>query len=214
VADRIITDFPEFYPMFAETEYLFDEKESANRYNRNPLLGRGIGADGLKTGHTQEAGYGLVGSAKQGDRRVIFALSGLPTAQARAEEAEMLINWSFRQFVERRVLKAGEELARAEVWMGEAQSVGLAPAEDIVTLLPVLAGDEVDAQVIHDGPVRAPVSQGTELGELVFAPEGLPETRVPLVATRDVPRGGFMARLRTVSRHLITRLREGPEGAL
>jgi D-alanyl-D-alanine carboxypeptidase (penicillin-binding protein 5/6) len=214
LARRIIEDFPGFYPMFAETEYAFDGRAPQNTRNRNPLLELGIGADGLKTGHTQEAGYGLVGSAKQGDRRVIFALSGLPTAQARAEEAEMLINWSFRQFVERRVLKAGEELARAEVWMGEAQSVGLAPAEDIVTLLPVLAGDEVDAQVIHDGPVRAPVSQGTELGELVFAPEGLPETRVPLVATRDVPRGGFMARLRTVSRHLITRLREGPEGAL
>ena len=213
LARRLIEDFPGFYPMFAETEYAFDGRAPSNTQNRNPLLRQGIGADGLKTGHTQQAGYGLVGSAKQGERRVIFALSGLETPQGRAEEARAIVNWAFRQFVEKSVLQAGTEVARAEVWMGDAPSVALTPAEDITTLLPVLGSDTLNAEVVYNGPVRAPITQGDELAELVFAPEGLPETRVPLVAAQDVPKGGFVARLRTVSGLLLTRLKQGPEGA-
>lgn len=211
---HIIEDFPEFYPMFAETKFEFDGRAPQNTRNRNPILGLGIGADGLKTGHTQEAGYGLVGSAKQGDRRVIFVISGLESRQARAEESEAIVNWSFRQFVEKSVVKAGVEVARADVWMGDATSVGLTPASDISTLMPVLAEDRVEGEVVYQGPVHAPIKAGDQLAELVFAPEGLPETRVPLVAAEDVPRGGFMARMRTVSGLLITRLRQGPEGTL
>lgn len=211
---RIIEDFPGFYPMFAETEFAFDGRAPQNTQNRNPLLRLGIGADGLKTGHTQEAGYGLAGSAKQGDRRVVFVISGLDSAQIRAEEAQAIVNWAFRQFVEKSILDAGTEVARAEVWMGDVTSVGLTPAKDINTLLPVLGGDDLKAEVVYQGPVRAPIAKGDELGELVFAPEGLPETRVPLVAAQDVPRGGFVARLRTVSGLLLARLKQGPEGAL
>ncbi|MGX0876325.1 D-alanyl-D-alanine carboxypeptidase (penicillin-binding protein 5/6) [Roseovarius sp. MBR-154] len=214
LARHIIEDFPEFYEMFAEREYRFDGRAPSNISNRNPLLGLGIGADGLKTGHTQEAGFGLTGSAKQGDRRVIFAISGLDSAEARARESEAIINWAFRQFARKSVVKAGEEVARAPVWMGEAQSVGLTPAEDVETLLPVLGGDQVAAQVVFTGPVRAPVAAGDRLAELVLTPEGLPETRVPLVAAEAVPQGGFMTRLRTVSGLLLKRLREGPEGTL
>ncbi|MCZ0813994.1 MAG: D-alanyl-D-alanine carboxypeptidase family protein [Pseudomonadota bacterium] len=214
LARRIIEDFPGFYPMFAETEYAFDGRAPQNTRNRNPLLSRNIGADGLKTGHTVEAGYGLVGSAKQGDRRVVFVVSGIDSQQARAEESEAIVNWAFRQFVEKSVLKAGTEVARADVWMGDMPSVGLTPAEDISTLLPVLASDDLKAEVVYQGPIRAPVKAGDELAELVFAPEGLPETRVPLVAAQDVPRGGFMARIRTVSGLLITRVRQGSEGAI
>src|SRR6056297_3366680 len=95
---HIIEDFPEFYEMFAEREYRFDGRAPSNIYNRNPLLGLGIGADGLKTGHTQAAGYGLVGSAVQGERRVIFAVTGLDSAAQRARESEAIVNWAFRQF--------------------------------------------------------------------------------------------------------------------
>ena len=214
LARHIIQDFPEFYEMFAEREYRFDGRAPSNISNRNPLLGLGIGADGLKTGHTQEAGYGLTGSARQGDRRVIFAISGLDSAAARARESEAIVNWAFRQFARKSVVKAGEEVARAPVWMGEAQSVGLTPAEDIETLLPVLGGDQVAAQVVYTGPVRAPVAAGDQMAELVLTPEGLPETRVPLVAAEAVAQGGFVTRLRTVSGLLIKRLQEGPEGAL
>lgn len=214
LARHIIQDFPEFYEMFAEREYRFDGRAPSNISNRNPLLGLGIGADGLKTGHTQAAGYGLTGSARQGDRRVIFAISGLDSAAARARESEAIVNWAFRQFARKSVVKAGEEVARAPVWMGEAQSVGLTPAEDVETLLPVLGGDQVAAQVVYTGPVRAPVAAGDQLAELVLTPEGLPETRVPLVASEPVAQGGFVTRLRTVSGLLIKRLQEGPEGAL
>ena len=214
LARRIITDFPEFYPMFAETEFAFDGRAPQNTQNRNPILKLGIGADGLKTGHTQAAGYGLVGSAKQGDRRVIFVVSGLETAQARAEESEAIVNWAFRQFSESTLIEAGTDVARADVWMGEAASVGLVTGQDLTMLLPVLGGDKVAAEVIYDGPLQAPVSAGTRVGELVVRPEGMPETRVPLLAGADVARGGFSTRLKTVSGLLIKRLQQGPEGTL
>lgn len=214
LARRIITDFPNFYPMFSETEFQFDGRAPRNSQNRNPLLSLGVGADGLKTGHTQQAGYGLTGSAKQGDRRVVFVLSGLESAQARARESEAIVNWAFRQFAQKSVVKAGEEVARAPIWMGEADSVGLTPAEDVSTLMPVLGDGTLKAEVVFTGPVRAPVKKGDKIAELVFAPEGLPETRVPLVASEDVAKGGFTARLRTVSGLLLTRLQQGPEGAL
>ena len=98
LAQHLITDFPELYKNFAIKEYAFDNRAPANRHNRNPILGLGIGADGLKTGHTEEAGYGLVGSAVQDGRRVIFVLSGLGSEKARAEESERIVNWAFRQF--------------------------------------------------------------------------------------------------------------------
>jgi D-alanyl-D-alanine carboxypeptidase (penicillin-binding protein 5/6) len=214
LARHIIEDFPEFYPMFAETEFRFDGRAPSNISNRNPLLGLGIGADGLKTGHTEQAGFGLTGSAKQGDRRVVFVISGLATAQDRARESESIVNWAFRQFAQKSVLTAGEEVARAKVWMGEATSVGLTVAEDVSTLLPVLDGGELKGEVVYTGPVRAPVAKGDVLAELVFAPEGLPKTRVPLVAAEDVAQGGFMTRIRTVSGLLLARLQQGPEGAL
>ena len=212
LARHIIEDFPEFYPMFAETEYSFDGRAPQNTQNRNPLLRLGIGADGLKTGHTERAGYGLVGSAKQGDRRVIVVVSGLQTAGQRAEEAEALVTWAFRQFVQKSVVKADTQVAMADVWMGQADSVGLVPGEDVSALLPVLSDEEVQAEVVYTGPVHAPVAKGDELAQLVFAPEGLPEKSVPLYAANDVPSGGFLVRLKTVSGLLLNRLRQGPEG--
>ncbi|WP_397541376.1 serine hydrolase [Roseovarius salis] len=214
LARRIIEDFPEFYPMFAETEFAFDGRAPQNTQNRNPLLRLGIGADGLKTGHTQRAGYGLVGSAEQDGRRIIIVLSGLDTARQRAEEAEALLTWGFRQFAEKSLVKAGTDVASADVWMGAKPSVGLAPAEEVRALVPVLGGDTLEGQVVYTGPVRAPVSKGDELAKLVFSPKGLPEKSVPLYASDDVAPGGFLVRLRTVSEILLERLRRGPEGQL
>lgn len=213
ISRLLIEDFPEFYQMFAEREFQFDGRAPQNVSNRNPLLGLGIGADGLKTGHTQEAGYGLVGSAKQGDRRVIFVITGLPTVQARAEESQAIVNWAFRQFAERRLASQGQEIARADVWMGAEPTVGLVPAEDLTVLLPVLGGDDVAAEVVYTGPIRAPIEKGQPLAELIFAPEGLPETRVQLVADRSVDNGGFISRMTTASTVLLRKLNEGPEGA-
>ena len=212
LANRLITDFPQFYPMFSEKEFAFDGRAPQNKLNHNPLLGLGIGADGLKTGHTQEAGYGLVGSAAQGERRVIFVISGLDSVAARAREAEAIVNWAFRQFAQKTVIEKDKVLVEVDVWMGAAPKVGLVAAEDVRTLVPVLEG-KVAAELIYDSPVQAPVRQGAPLAELIIRPEGLEEFRVPLVAANDVPRGGFMVRMKTVTALLLKQLNEGPEGA-
>lgn len=214
LAERLIEDFPEFYPMFAEREFEFDGRAPSNVRNRNPLLRLDIGADGLKTGHTEEAGYGLVGSAKQGDRRVVFVLSGLDTTRTRAEEAESIVNWSFRQFAKKTIARKGQAVEQAEVWMGNAPTVGLVPKEDIEILLPALSGDEVKAEVVYTGPITAPIQAGQQLAELVVHPTDLPEMRIPLVAQQDVATGGFPVRVMTAARILITRFLSGPEGTL
>lgn len=214
LAQRLITDFPEFYPLFAETEFAFDGRAPSNTRNRNPLLKLGIGADGLKTGHTSEAGYGLVGSARQGDRRVIFVVSGLDSQGRRAEEAEALVNWSFRQFAEKTVARADTPVAQAELWMGRERSVGLVPREDLAVLLPVLSDKTITAEVVYSGPVEAPVRKGQVLAQLVMKPDGLPEIRRDLVADRDVPVGGFVVRMKAAAQALASRLANGPAGAM
>ncbi|WP_425300348.1 D-alanyl-D-alanine carboxypeptidase family protein [Pukyongiella litopenaei] len=214
LANRLIVDFPEFYPLFAEEQYRFDGRAPSNTRNRNPLLTLDIGADGLKTGHTSEAGYGLVGSAQQDGRRVIFVISGIDTETTRAEEAAAIVNWSFRQFAEKTVARSDTPIARAEVWMGRDQTVGLVPVSDLTVLLPVLLNDDVPAEVVYSGPVQAPIAEGQELAELVLRPEGLPEIRRPLVADQAVPYGGFTVRLKTAAGLLLGRALEQTGGAL
>mgnify|MGYP000094289344 CR=1 FL=1 len=210
LANRLITDFPNFYPLFSEREFKFDGRAPQNTRNRNPLLSLGIGADGLKTGHTSEAGYGLVGSAKQRGRRVIFVISGLKSAQARAEEAESIVNWAFRQFAVKPVAKAGTAVASAEIWMGRDQNVPLVPLEDVSMLMPVTSQGNVSAEVIYNGPITAPVTKDQKIAELVITPPGLPETRIPLVAANDVPAGGFVSRVGTVAQMLISQINQPP----
>ena len=211
LADRLITDFPTFYPLFAETEFPFDGRVPSNSSNRNPVLAMGMGADGLKTGHTMEAGYGLVGSAKQDDRRIIWVITGLDSREARAEESVKIINWAFRQFAEKDVAEAGTRIATADVWMGEMPTVGLTVAEDFSLLVPVLTQGDIQAEVVYDGPIEAPITAGQQLGELVISFDDLPEKRIPLVAEADVARGGFATRLRTAA--LVLWQKYGPTTA-
>jgi D-alanyl-D-alanine carboxypeptidase (penicillin-binding protein 5/6) len=206
LADRLIRDFPTFYPLFAETEFAFDNRAPANTQNRNPILGLNVGADGLKTGHTMEAGYGLVGSAKQGDRRIIFVITGLETEAQRREESERIVNWAFRQYSLREIGAAGTRIAEADVWMGEVPRVGLTIAEDLSILVPSVISGEIAAEVSYPSPVTAPITAGQEIGELVIVRDGLPEVRVPLVAESDVPEGGFMVRVQTAMQILLARV--------
>jgi len=194
---RLIEEFPEYYPIFGMTEYSYKGRSPDNRFNRNPLLDLGIGADGLKTGHTSEAGYGLVGSAKQGDRRIIFAITGLPSDKARAEEAERIVGWAFRQFSEKTVAKTGVRIAEAEVHLGDADTVGLVPAEDVKLLVPALVQDQLSAEVVYNGPLIAPVAKGSAVAELIIHAPDLPDRRVPLVAEADVGKAGFLKRVTT-----------------
>lgn len=199
LSDRLITDFPTYYPLFAETEFAFDNRVPSNSRNRNPLLSLGIGADGLKTGHTEEAGYGLAGSVKQGDRRIIFVITGMESQAIRAEESERIVNWAFRQFAQKDIARSDTRIAEAPIWMGDAPTVGLTVADDLSLLVPILNQGTIDAQVVYNGPIEAPVTAGQQLGELVITLDGLPEKRVPLVADADVARGGFTSRLRTAA---------------
>ncbi len=206
LSQRLIAEFPEFYPMFAEREFAFDNRAPQNRMNRNPLLGTVPGADGLKTGHTQEAGFGLAGSATQGNRRVVFVISGLPSAQARAEDSAAIVNWAFRQFAERRVVKAGTQIATAPVWMGATDRIGLVAANDVMALMSASTPvGTLPGEVVFTGPVAAPIAKGQEIATLVVPRDGLPDLRVPLVAETDLPAAGYLRRVTTVGRLLISR---------
>lgn len=213
LAERIIVDFPTFYPLFAEQEFEYDGRVPANSQNRNPVLGLGIGVDGLKTGHTSEAGYGLTGSAQQGDRRIVFVFTGLTSEEQRRTEAERVVNWAFRQYAIREVGAAGDRVAEAEVWMGAASTVGLALPTDLSVLVPALTDEGLEAHVTYQGPLTAPVAAGAEVAELVLTREGLPEMRLPLVAEADVPRGGFGPRMQLALRALMARAGMGAEAA-
>lgn len=208
LAKRLITEFPEYYPIFAETEFNYQDRAPANANNRNPLLRIAAAdwqADGLKTGHTSEAGYGLVGSATMGDRRVIFVITGLASDKDRAEESEAIVNWAFRQFAEKTLVTAGTRVAEAPVWMGAAETVGLVPDADVRLLVPALVQDSVTAEVVYTGPVSAPVTAGQQLAELIIHVPDLPDARIPLVAEGDVATGGFVKRLSTAAQVLMQR---------
>lgn len=199
LATHLINDFPDLYKNFALTEYPFDNRAPANRHNRNPLLKLGIGADGLKTGHTQEAGYGLVGSAKQGDRRIVFAIAGLPTEKARAEEAERITSWAFRQFTMKTVVPKGETVATAPVWLGTQSRVALTTRDGLNVLIPAGAQDRITAEAVFNGPIPAPISAGQQIGELVLTIPGAGDARMPLLAATDIPEAGFFGRLQSAA---------------
>ncbi len=191
---RLITEFPEYYHFFGQAEFPFDNRAPDNRFNRDPLLNLGIGADGLKTGHTQEAGYGLVGSAMQGGRRIVFAISGLPSSEARAKEGEAIVNWAFRQFVMKSPVKAGNRLTEVPVFLGSASSVGLVAAQDVSLLMPVTAGNTMSADITWNSPVEAPIAEGQELAKMTIHRPNMGDTTVPLFAEAGVGKAGFWPR--------------------
>ena len=206
LAERLIGDFPQYYPYFAETEFAFDGRAPSNNRNRNPLLGLGIGADGLKTGHTSEAGYGLVGSAVQGDRRVTFVISGLDSEAQRADESERIVNWAFRQFAETTLFEDGAPVMEAEVFMGEAPRVALVPEEAMTVLLPRTGADSLEGRIAYDGPVEAPVAAGARLATLTLSHPDMESWEVPLVAAADVPRAGPLRRIQIAGGSVAGRL--------
>lgn len=196
LARHLLEEHGQYYPYLAEREFTWNDITQPNRV---PLLGAGLGLDGLKTGHTTEAGYALTGSAMQGDRRVIFVFSGLDSERERLEEAERIINWSFRQFAEYRVAGEGQVLADAEVWLGGERSVPLVAPHDLDVLIPVFTEDQITARVAYDSPVAAPIAEGQELGRLIVSVPGMEDVELPLVAGRAVDEGGFVPRMRSAA---------------
>lgn len=199
LADRLMKDFPEYYPYFSERKFTWD---NITQDNRNPLLNLGIGADGLKTGHTEEAGYGLVGSAKQGDRRIIFMITGLESKSSRAGESERIANWAFRQFVKKDLFEKGTRVASAPVWIGKQSEVGLYTKDGISTLVPFDAKGTLDIKVRYEGPIEAPIRKGDKIAVMTISPEGMDPTEYPLFAEQDIAKGGIIARMRASAERL------------
>ena len=197
LAARLIREFPEYYGYFALTEFPYDDRAPDNRFNRNPLLKLGIGADGLKTGHTEESGYGLVGSAIQNGRRVVVVITGMATDRERSQEAERILNWAFRELVEKTVATKGTRITDADVWMGSKTKVGLVLDQDLSMLLPSLAQDKLTAEVAFTTPIEAPIAEGQKLAEMTITVPGMEPTTVPLVADQPVAKGGFASRMKT-----------------
>ncbi len=213
LANRIVADFPEYYKMFAEDTFEFDGRAAANTRNRNPLLGLGIGADGLKTGHTSEAGYGLVGSAIQGERRVIFVVTGLRSQSVRADEAEAIVNWAFRQFTQKKYGRKNDVIGFAPVWNGASAQVGLALAEDLDLLVPVFDGDDINFNAEIKTPIKAPLSKGSTIGNLIISRPNLPTFKIPLVAAENIGIGGFKEKVFSAAKFILRSINQSQEAA-
>ena len=200
LALRIIVDFPEYYHYYSEKEFTF---AGIRQSNRNPLLYKSLGADGLKTGHTEEAGYGLTASALQDGRRVVLVLNGLKSRKARSEESARLIGWAFREFGNYSLFKAGETVEEAGVWLGEAPTVPLVAGQDFTVTLSRKARLDMKVKVIYDGPIPAPIELGQQIATLVVSAPDEETIEVPLVAGVAVEQLGFFGRITAAVKHLI-----------
>ena len=197
---RTIKDFPEYYHYYGQMDYEFN---NIRQGNRNPLLYKGVGADGLKTGHTEEAGYSLTASVKREDRRIIVVLGGLPTMKARAQESERLIDWAFREFNDYKLFVTGNKVEDVEVWLGSDPKVPLTVTKDLVVTLPRKSRKDMKVTVDFDRPIPAPVRQGQALGKLVVTAPDVPPTEVTLVAGADVDRMDTLGRIATLAGYLV-----------
>ena len=197
---HMIADFPERYRVYSEREYTYG---GIKQGNRNPLLYKPVGADGVKTGHTEEAGYGLTASATRDGRRLIMVVSGLGTMRARSQESERLLDWSYREFENYTLAKSGQAVEAAEVWLGAAETVPLHAAADIKITIPRRSRDQIKAVAVYDGPVAAPIMAGQRIGvmEVRLGERKLGEG--PLVAGAAVERRNVFGRLFAAAGHLL-----------
>ncbi|MEH6524916.1 MAG: D-alanyl-D-alanine carboxypeptidase family protein [Sneathiella sp.] len=200
LAKHIIENFPEYYGIFSEIDFTFSEIKQGNR---NPLLYKNTGADGLKTGHTEESGYGLVGSAKRDDRRLIVVLNGLTSAKERSREGERLLEWGFREFGNYSLFKPGDIVDNARVWLGETDTVPLTVEEDVTITLSRQERKSMVVKVVYNEPIPAPILEGTPVAQLLIeVPDKEPIT-VPLIATENIARPGVVRRLTSAVEYLI-----------
>jgi D-alanyl-D-alanine carboxypeptidase (penicillin-binding protein 5/6) len=200
LAAHYIRDFPQYYKYEAVREFTFN---GIKQGNRNPLLYADLGADGIKTGHTEEAGYGLVGSAVRNGRRVIFVLTGMKSMKERAQESERVLNWAYREFTNYTVAKAGEPIDEAPVWMGVQDRVPAGPMNDVIVTLGKAARKDLKVAAVYDGAVKAPIEKGKPVGKLVIiAPDNEPQ-EVPLVAAQAIERLGPLGRMAEAAGYLL-----------
>lgn len=200
LALHTIREFPEYYRYYSELEFTYN---SVRQENRNPLLRRNMGVDGLKTGHTQESGYGITASAVRNGRRLILVVNGLKSMKQRGEEAEKLLEWGFREFNNYVLFKGGEMVDEANVWLGKAAQVPLVVDTPLTLTLPRKARLDMKVAVRYQGPISAPVRKGTEVGKVIVTAPGVAPIEVPLKAGADVERLGLVGRLKAALSHII-----------
>ena len=204
LAAATIRDFPQYYPLFGETSFTYADIEQSNR---NPVLFADIGADGLKTGHTEASGYGLTTSAVRDGRRLVLVINGLDSERARGLEAKRMLGWGFANFNNYQLLGAGEIVDEAQTWMGQDPSVPVALAEDLTVTMSRAARADMIVTMRYDGPIAAPVAAGDVIATLIIEAADMVPIERDLIAMRPVARLGFFARQ-------IQRLREFVYGSL
>ena len=177
IARRIISEFPEYYKIYGEREFTWNE---IAQKNRNPLLLDYPGADGLKTGYIKDAGYGLVGSAVRDGRRLVLVVAGLTSIKERKEEAEKLLDWGFRQFKTIDVYAAGDVVSKARVWGGASRWVNLVIKQDLRLALSAKEQESIEVKLSYAGPLMAPVKAGDPLGTVRFMIDGKTIAEVPV----------------------------------
>lgn len=207
LAQHIIATYPEYYKFYAEKEFTYGvdikNKKPIRQGNRNPLLYKDIGADGLKTGHTSAAGYGLTASAKRGDRRLVLVVNGLASANQRSQESERLIDLGFREWDNYKLFSAGATVETAQVWLGEAPTVPLVIDRNVVMTLPRKDRPGLTATISYDGPIKAPIAKGTPVGRLIVTAPNTPTQEIPLLAGADVQKLGFGGRIAAAFNHMV-----------
>jgi len=196
LAQHLINDFPEYYPIYSEREFTYNK---IKQQNRNPLLTQMPGADGLKTGHTNESGYGLTGSMKTHDgRRLIMVINGLKTMADRAKESQKVMSWGVANFENAVILSSDKPVVNVPVWLGEDLSVPARPQDKLVHTINRWDRPEIKSVVRFDAPVKAPIKAGQVLGNITTVlPDGKTHT-TQLVATKDVAKLGYFAKIKAL----------------
>lgn len=208
LAQATIETTPELYKEFySQTSFTWGKTLGAGnpitQSNRNPLLGRIPGADGLKTGHTQEAGYGFTGSADQNGRRIVMVLSGLGSFNQRIEESVKFMNWGFHAWRAQPLFSQGKHVGEAAVQLGDESKVGLiAPRNLAITLPAGLNSGNIRVKIVYNGPIKAPIKKGQHIADLVVVTDTGPQA-MPLVAEADVGAAGFFGRIWAGLAHLF-----------
>jgi D-alanyl-D-alanine carboxypeptidase (penicillin-binding protein 5/6) len=200
LARATIETTPDLYKQFyTQTEFTWGKTlgsgQAITQGNRNPLLGRVPGADGLKTGHTDEAGYGFTGSAEQNKRRIIMVVAGLGSFNQRIEESVKFMDWGFRAWKSQPLFEAGEKVANAKVQLGGDDEVGLLAPKTLGVTLPAGSAGNIRVKIVYDGPIKAPIAKGQHVADLVVSTPDTPPQTMPLVAEKAVGEAGFFGRL-------------------
>jgi D-alanyl-D-alanine carboxypeptidase (penicillin-binding protein 5/6) len=200
LAAATIRDYPQLYrEYYGVREFTWGRTMGGNQPirqdNRNPLLGRVAGADGLKTGHTEEAGYGFTGSADRGGRRIVMVVAGLTSFNQRIEESVRFMEWGFNAWQSRQLLAQGQRIGEARVQGAGVSSVGLVAPRAIAVTYPSGLGQNIRAKIVYQGPVRAPIAQGQHIADLIVETGDSPPQVTPLVAESEVTQSGFFGRI-------------------